>query len=217
MSTPIGVFYGRMNPFTRGHASVLNVINKNGRDPVIIVSHTKNGNKNPLTANQKIAFIKQSLPGRRVRVMSTSKNKPTIFHLLHNLKGKNPNIKVYLGSNRIKTLGGFIEEAGYSVGQFGGNRNANLEGVSGTRSRTAARAGNRVAFQNMMVPGLSPTSLNAMMKTIRNQTFAKESKKKKRENTPSENKPQKKKKRENTPSESETPAVRRSARTRTAD
>jgi hypothetical protein len=68
----------------------------------------------------------------------------------------------------------------------------------------------------MMVPGLSPAVLNSMMQIIRNQTFTKESKKKKRENTPSENKPQKKKKRENTPSESETPAVRRSARTRSA-
>ena len=101
MSTPIGVFYGRMNPFTRGHASVLNVIN-NGREPVIVVSHTQNGNKNPLTANQKIAFIKRSLPGRNVKVMSTSTNKPTIFNILRNLKGKTSNVKVYLASNRIK-------------------------------------------------------------------------------------------------------------------
>jgi nicotinamide mononucleotide adenylyltransferase len=180
---PLGVFYGRMNPFTRGHASVLNVINKNGREPVIIVSHTKNGNKNPLTANQKINFIKQSLPGRRVRVMATSKNKPTIFHILHNLKANNQNIKVYLGSNRINSLGKSIQKGGYLVEQFGSKRtNAgnNLAGVSGTRARLAARTFNAETFGRMATPWLNSSVRNSIMQTIRNQT--QNNKKKKRAN-----------------------------------
>jgi nicotinamide mononucleotide adenylyltransferase len=201
MSTlPLGVFYGRMNPYTRGHASVLNVINQNGRDPVIIVSHTQNGNKNPLTANQKINFIKRSLPGRRVKVMATSKNKPTIFHILHNLKVNNPNIKVYLGSNRIQTLGKSLEKAGYLVEQFGLNRTntgTNLAGVSGTQARLAARTYNIPLFNRMATPWLNMSTRNSIMQTIRNQTQT-QNRKKKRENTPSGNKPTKKKKRNNT-------------------
>ena len=195
---PLGVFYGRMNPYTRGHASVLNFINRNGREPVIIVSHTQNGNKNPLTANQKINFIKRSLPGRRVKVMATSKNKPTIFHILHNLKVNNPNIKVYLGSNRIQTLGKSLEKAGYLVEQFGLNRTntgTNLAGVSGTQARLAARTYNTPLFNRMATPWLNMSTRNSIMQTIRNQT---QNKKKKRESTPSDNKPMKKKKRNNT-------------------
>jgi len=166
---PIGIFYGRMNPFTRGHASALNNIRKNGRTPIIIVSHTKNGNKNPLNANQKITFIKKALNG--VEVMATSKNKPTIFNVLKNLKLRNSNIQVYLGSNRIPTLGKSLQKSGYLVKQFGAIRTNN--GVSGTRSRAAARAGNTATFKNMMTPGLSPNTLTSMMKTIRNQTSPK--------------------------------------------
>jgi nicotinamide mononucleotide adenylyltransferase len=179
---PLGVFYGRMNPFTRGHASVLNVINRNKREPIIIVSHTQNGNKNPLTANQKMNFIKRSLPGRRVKVMATSKNKPTIFHILSNLKVNNPNIKVYLGSNRIKTLGESLQKSGYLVEQFGVNRTntgTNLAGVSGTQARLAARTFNTSLFNRMATPLLNASTRNSIMQTIRNQT---QNKKKKRNN-----------------------------------
>jgi cytidyltransferase-like protein len=171
----IGVFYGRMNPFTRGHASVLKEIRKNGRTPIIIVSHTKNGNKNPLNANQKINIIKNSLATmggqNNVKVMATSSSMPSIFSTLEILKINNPNIQVYLGSNRIPTLGKSLQKSGYLVKQFGKTRTNN--GVSGTRSRAAARAGNTATFQSMMTPGLTPKTLNSIMKTIRNQTSPK--------------------------------------------
>lgn len=168
----IGVFYGRMNPFTRGHASVLKEIRKNKRNPVIIVSHTKNNNKNPLTANQKINIIKKSLTGQNnVKVMATSKSMPTIFNALKILKTNNPNIQVYLGSNRILTLGASLQKSGYFVKQFGKNRTNN--GVSGTRSRAAARAYNNKTFKNMMTPGLNSPTLKSIMQTIRNQTAPK--------------------------------------------
>ena len=55
----IGVFYGRMNPFTKGHEAAINEIKKLGLKPVVIVSHSQNRNKNPLTVNEKIQLIRK--------------------------------------------------------------------------------------------------------------------------------------------------------------
>ena len=168
---PLGIFYGRMNPFTKGHASALNAIRANGRTPIIIVSHTQKIPNNPLTANEKINLIREAVKG--VEVFSTTKNKPTIFGVLNNLKKRNANIKVYLGSNRISTLGNSLVKAGYLVGQFGGKRNnskGGLSGVSGTKARLAAVSGNTPGFLNMLSPTVSAATANRIAALIRNRT-----------------------------------------------
>ena len=171
---PLGIFYGRMNPFTKGHASALNAIRANGRTPIIIVSHTQRIPNNPLTANEKLNLIREAVNG--IEVFSTTKNKPTIFGVLNNLKKRNANIKVYLGSNRIATLGNSLVKAGYLVGQFGGQRNnskGGLSGVSGTKARLAAVSGNTPGFRNMLSPTVSAATANRIAALIRNRTASK--------------------------------------------
>ena len=169
MST--GVFYGRMNPFTRGHMAAINEIKNRGLKPVIIVSHSQNAEKNPLTVNEKINLIRKSLKNTNVEVFATSLNEPKLHTILGKLRNRgNTNIQVFLGANRIKSLGAYVIGSGYKAVQFGGarrNTGNNLAGVSGTRARTAAVAGNTATFNKMMSNQLSPNTKRLLMNLIK--------------------------------------------------
>jgi len=178
---PLGVFYGRMNPFTRGHASVVNVIRKNGRKPVLIVTHTQNSETNPLRVNEKLASIKSALGNNtNVQLFSTNGNKKiTLFTILNNLKKQNGNIKVWLGSNRIPTIGKALGRYGYAVAQLGearknvvnNNRNSpvtNISAMSASRVRKAAVKRQFTKFKSMLPPSTSNTQLQYIFNTIRN-------------------------------------------------
>ena len=167
----IGVFYGRMNPFTKGHEAAINEIKKLGLKPVIVVTHSQNAEKNPLTVNEKINVIRKSLKNTSVEVFATSLNEPKLHTILDKLKKRgNTNIRVFLGANRIKGIGKYVEGSGYTAVQFGGARSStgnSLAGVSGTRARTAAVAGNTATFNKMMSNQLSPKTKNLLMKLIK--------------------------------------------------
>ena len=171
---PTGVFYGRMNPFTRGHKAAINEIRSLGLKPVVIVTHSQNSEKNPLTVNEKINLIRKSLRNNSIEVFATSLNEPKLHTILNSLRNRgNTNIRVFLGANRIKGLGKYVEGSGYTAVQFGGARSAtgnSLAGVSGTRARTAAIAGNMTTFNRMMSNQLSPKTKNLLAKLIKSRT-----------------------------------------------
>ncbi len=103
MSQGIGVLYGRMNPFTIGHQAIVNHIRSIGLIPVIIVSHTQNANKNPLSPGAKIKFIQESLQNGTINVRATSK-KTSLPNILANIGKKYPGMEtkqVFLGENRM--------------------------------------------------------------------------------------------------------------------
>ncbi len=188
---PLGVFYGRMNPFTRGHMSVLEAIRKNNRTPVLIVTHTQNSEKNPLTVNEKIAYMRNALKGNKnVRLYSTNKKK-TLFAILNNLKKENENIKVWLGSNRIPTIGAAITKQGYKLAQLGNtrknvannnNRNTpvtNISAMSASRVRKAALGNKPIRFRSMLPQTTSNEQSRRIYTIIRNRIKTVEKKKKK--------------------------------------
>jgi nicotinamide mononucleotide adenylyltransferase len=160
-----------MNPFTRGHKAAIDEIKSLGLKPVVIVTHSQNAQKNPLTVNEKINVIRKSLKNASVEVFATSLNEPKLHTILDKLKNRgNTNIKVFLGANRIKGIGKYVEGSGYAAVQFGGARSKtgnNLSGVSGTRARTAAVTGNVSTFNKMMSEQLSPKTKNLLMKLIK--------------------------------------------------
>jgi cytidyltransferase-like protein len=166
-----GVFYGRMNPFTRGHKAAVHEIKSLGLKPVIIVTHSQNAEKNPLTVNEKINLIRKSLKNVNIEVFATSLNEPKLHTILGKLRNRgNTNIQVFLGANRIKGIGKYVEGSGYTAVQFGGARSSsgnNLAGVSGTRARTAAVAGNTATFNKMMSNQLSPNTKRLLMNLIK--------------------------------------------------
>ena len=168
----VGVFYGRMNPFTRGHKAAVNFIRSTGRTPIIVISHSFNTTTNPLTVNEKREAIREMV-GKNIEILSTSKNKPHIHMILNNLKKRGiENIEVFLGSNRIPQFG-YLTKYGVKLTPFGNKRNesnSGLAGVSGRKARTAAVSGNKKAFQSMMPNTLSVATANKLMRLIQNRT-----------------------------------------------
>ena len=75
--------YGRLNPPTIGHHAMINellrVAMETGSDPFIVITHTYNRQKNPLTVEEKRALIQRAYPG--VPVLATSKNEPNPIYI----------------------------------------------------------------------------------------------------------------------------------------
>jgi hypothetical protein len=174
-----------MNPFTRGHeAAVQHIINasaKNGAKPVVIVSHSMNTSKNPLSVNEKKGLIEKSFPGLNVR--STSKKESTIIPIVEGLrKNGYKNFTMFLGSNRMKSFN-FVKNV--KKVQFGSNRKEG-EGVSGTAARAAALRGNFNTFKSLMSNKLNNQTLRNTMNTIKSRISGTPVKTtKKRERSPS--------------------------------
>jgi nicotinamide mononucleotide adenylyltransferase len=74
--------FGRMNPITSGHEAVVNklhsVAKEHNASHQLVVSHSQDAKKNPLTAEQKVKHAKNAFPGTNVK--AASKESPTILH-----------------------------------------------------------------------------------------------------------------------------------------
>ena len=76
------ISFVRMNPITKGHQAVVDkgmeVANKHGADYNLIVSHSQDPQKNPLSAEEKVKFASKAFPG--AKVSSSSKEMPSMLH-----------------------------------------------------------------------------------------------------------------------------------------
>lgn len=173
-SRKVGVFYGRMNPFTRGHQAAVQHIKNIGKRPIVVISHSENNNKNPLSVNQKRNIIRKSI-GNNIEIIATSKAEPSIQSVLKKIKNRNNvnNIELFLGSNRIPQFQWLTKAVNVKLTPFGARRNnsnTGLAGISGTKSRTAARSGNVKAFTGMMPVQLTPQNIRRVMNFIQAKT-----------------------------------------------
>ena len=87
MSKKAAVFYGRTNPFTRGHHNAVTsmMAQAANHSPFIVTSHTQNTKKNPFSAAEKQEMIRE-IVGNGVNIIATSKNQPHLHLVLGNLK-----------------------------------------------------------------------------------------------------------------------------------
>lgn len=99
--------FGRMNPITSGHEAVVNkvheVAKKHGAEHTVVVSHSQDAKKNPLTGEQKVKHASRAFPGTKVK--SASKEHPTILHHAAELhKAGVQHLHVVAGSDRHKEM-----------------------------------------------------------------------------------------------------------------
>jgi nicotinamide mononucleotide adenylyltransferase len=73
--------FGRMNPITVGHEKLVNkvqeIAKKVGGSAHIVVSHSQDPKKNPLTSAQKMKHAKRAFPG--VNVSASDKDAPNFL------------------------------------------------------------------------------------------------------------------------------------------
>ena len=127
--------YGRFNPPHLGHKMMIAEMLKFNKKVVVVVSHSKNNNKNPLSVSQKIGILKTWFP--KLDIRASSKNM-SIAKIANSFK--NDSIMV-VGEDRANSFK-FIPVKKQSVPRPTG-------AYSATAARTAARSGKIKNFEKV--------------------------------------------------------------------
>ena len=77
--------FGRMNPPTNGHGKLVQkvkqIAQQNKADHLIVVSHTQDKHKNPLSPKRKVAHLKKMFPNTNVN--PPTRRTPTSYDNSH--------------------------------------------------------------------------------------------------------------------------------------
>jgi len=180
------IAFGRMNPITTGHESVVkkihDVAKEHGGDHTLIVSHSHDAKKNPLTAAQKVKHAKRAFPGTKVK--AASKEAPTILHHAAELHKKGvQHLHVVAGSDRHEEMHKLLHK--YNTGEnhahgsyhfksitvhSSGHRDPDsegTEGISASKMREHASSGNKKAFHAGAPSSMSTKHKDEMYKDVR--------------------------------------------------
>lgn len=114
--------FGRMNPPTTGHEKLVQKVkdeaDQRGADHLIVMSHSQDAKKNPLTAEQKLKHAKRLFPGTNLKV--ADKEHPTILHHLAELhKQGYKHVTVVGGSDRVDEYNKLIHKYNGKEGAHG--------------------------------------------------------------------------------------------------
>ena len=154
---PVVMSFGRMNPPTTGHLKLIDKVRshaeKTGAKHVVVVSHSQDSKKNPLSGEQKIKHLKRYSPGTHFE--TSSKEHPTILHHAAKLHAAgHDHLTVVAGSDRVKEMHTLLHKyngvkAGHGHYNFkkisvvsAGHRDPDAEGaegMSGTKMREHAK------------------------------------------------------------------------------
>jgi nicotinic acid mononucleotide adenylyltransferase len=179
------IAFGRMNPITSGHEAVVNkvhdVAKKQNATHSIIVSHSQDAKKNPLTGEQKVQHAKNAFPG--TNVSSASKDKPTILHhaaAAHAAGAQH--LHVVAGSDRHEEMHNLLHKYNDKDSAHGhynfksitvhssGERDPDSEGTTGisaSKMREYAASGNKKAFHAGAPSKMKPEHKDAMYNDVR--------------------------------------------------
>jgi hypothetical protein len=159
----------RANPITKGHQAVINAVQHEAKNQKashsVVLSHSHDEEKNPLTPEQKVKHAKRAFPG--VNVTTSSSEKPSILHHLSDLHNQGvEHVTIVGGSDRepfeqlaqkyngVEGKHGFYKFKSINFVRAGGERketpsgsaDTGVESWSASRMRAAAKNGNRQEF-----------------------------------------------------------------------
>jgi hypothetical protein len=156
--------FGRMNPPTTGHEKLVNkikdVAKQHNADHLIVMSHSQDAKKNPLSAEQKLKHAKRFFP--KTNLQTSSKEKPTYFaHAADLNKSGTQHLIMVAGSDRVdefhKNLHKYNGEGEGKLYNFksikvvsAGERDPDAEGVEGmsaSKMREHAKSNNFDEFK----------------------------------------------------------------------
>jgi len=101
---PVVFAFGRMNPPTTGHEVLVNKVkdlaSQHGAHHEIVLSHSQDKDKNPLSPEQKVKHAKRFFPN--TNISSASKEAPTLIHHATRLnKAGHDHLIMVAGSDRV--------------------------------------------------------------------------------------------------------------------
>ena len=182
---PVVVGWGRYNPPTTGHLKLIDkvreVAEKHKAKHTVIVSHSQDAKKNPLTTTQKIKHLKRYSPGTHFE--ASSKDMPTLLHHAARLHGAgHDHLVVVAGSDRVKEFHDLLHKYNGVNARHGhynfkkisvvsaGHRDPDAEGeegMSGTKMRQHAKNNNFSSFRHGVPSHVSDQHTKELMHDVR--------------------------------------------------
>jgi cytidyltransferase-like protein len=181
---PVVMAFGRMNPPTTGHLKLIDkvkeIADKHNAKHTVIVSHTQDTKKNPLSAEQKLKHLKKYSPG--THFTASSKEHPTFLQHAAKLHAAgHDHLIMVAGSDRVKEMhdklhqyNGTHEGALYNFKKIevksAGHRDPDAEGaegMSGTKMREHAKNGDLSSFRQGVPSHVSDQHAKELMKDVR--------------------------------------------------
>ena len=173
--------FGRLSPPTTGHQKLIDANLKQHGDHHVIVSHTQDNKKNPLTAEEKLHYLHKMYPEHKHVFSASSKEHPTIFHAAANLHKKGyDHLHVVVGEDRVKEFHESLNKYNGKFDQKGngyhfksikvssaGHRDPDAEGTEGmsaSKMRHHAIEGNTEEFKKGLHPALHAHAEEIMKK-----------------------------------------------------
>lgn len=177
--------FGRMNPPTSGHLKLIDrvrhIADKEGASHHVVVSHSQDSKKNPLSGEQKIKHLRRYSPG--TRFSASSKEHPTILHHAAKLHAQgHDHLIVVAGSDRVKEMHDLLhkyngKKAGHGHYHFkkievrsAGHRDPDAEGtegMSGTKMREHAKNKDFSSFRQGVPHHVSDEHAKELMHDVR--------------------------------------------------
>ena len=176
--------FGRMNPPTTGHLKLIDkvksVAQKVGGKHSVVVSHSQDTKKNPLSGDQKVKHLKRYSPG--TNFATSSKEHPTFLHHAAELHKQGvTHLHMVAGSDRVKEYhdklhqyNGTHKGALYHFKKItvhsAGHRDPDAEGtegMSGTKMREHAKNKDFSSFRQGVPHHVSDTHAKELMHDVR--------------------------------------------------
>ena len=177
--------FGRMNPPTTGHLKLIDKVRevaaKHKSPHTVVVSHSQDAKKNPLSGEQKIKHLKRYSPGTHFE--TSSKEHPTILHHAAKLHAQGADhLHVIAGSDRVKEMHALLHKyngvkAGHGHYKFkhitvhsAGHRDPDAEGsegMSGTKMREHAKNNDFSSFRQGVPHHVKDEHARELMKDVR--------------------------------------------------
>lgn len=178
--------FGRMNPPTPGHVKVaekaMELAKKVKGEHKIVVSHSQDPTKNPLTAEQKVKHAKRMFP-KGANVVAASKEQPTILHHASEMhKSGIQHLHVVAGSDRVKEFQDMLDKYNGTESKHGfynfktihvhssGQRDPDaegIEGISASKMRSLASSGNKKDFHAALPDNMDKKHKDEMYNDVR--------------------------------------------------
>jgi nicotinamide mononucleotide adenylyltransferase len=176
--------FGRMNPPTTGHLKVVDkvkeIAKKHGADHTVVVSHSQDAKKNPLSAEQKLKHLKRYSPDTHFE--ASSKEHPTFLqHAAKLHKSGVTHLHMVVGSDRVKemhdklhqyngthpgALYNFKKITVHSAGQRDPDAEG-TEGMSGTKMREHAKNNDLGSFRKGVPSHVPEHHAKELMQDVR--------------------------------------------------
>lgn len=174
--------FGRMNPPTIGHAALVDKVKDvaaaNNADHSIVLSHSHDSKKNPLTPEQKLKHARRFFPGAKIDV--ATREEPTFIHHLRKLHKQGvTHLTMVAGSDRTEEYKKLLDKYNGPGKEFNfkkinvvsaGQRDPDAEGVSGmsaSKMRSHAAERNFSEFKKGIPSHVHPEHAKELYNDVR--------------------------------------------------